>query len=201
MFQLLPLFQGGLPSEDLHGDGVGLPEVSAHLYFQNFIAVEAAHVIVETFLVVSVAALYLPVMLGRPGTDPLVLDVQPGTEDIQYVDPVGFLEIGKLKTVVRLKNLRLVTKVVYSPVKEVHGGVAALLHIRVDKALTGSFLDNGVLIKLLSVFAAVTGSRDKFNIHLPFNAKEGRSIIFLGLVFLLFGFRLVGIPHPALDPV
>ena len=60
------LLQRCFPSQYLHGDVVGTPEVPFHLDDQIRVTVKG-HMVIKAFLVVSVAAFHFPVMSGCAG--------------------------------------------------------------------------------------------------------------------------------------
>lgn len=143
--------------------------------------------VVETLLVVAVAALHFPVMAWGSGTDPLVGNAQFFAGDIKGMLPVCFFDIGELAAIVGLKYLWLIPEVGDGFFKEIHGGIAALLHVGIDEALPGSLLNDRVLVELLWDGAGIAGCRDIFHIHLPFHAQVGRRVIGLWLIVLLCG--------------
>lgn len=156
--------------------------------------------VVETLLVVAVAALHFPVMAWGSGTDPLVGDAQFFAGDIKGMLPVCFYDIGEFAAVVSLKYLGLIPEVGDGFFKEINGGIAALLHIGIDEALPGSLLDDRVLVELLWDGTGIAGCRDIFHIHLPFHTQAGRCVIGLWLIVLLCGSRPAA-TQPAADAV
>ena len=67
--------------------------------------------IVESLLVVSVAAFHFPVVPGRPWSDCLVLDMKTAAQNIQWVDAIGLLRVGKFAAIIRLEDVRRITEI------------------------------------------------------------------------------------------
>ena len=91
--------------------------------------------------------------------------------------------MSEFGTIIGLQNERLVTEVSDCSPEEIYRGIAALLHVWINKTFSGSFINYCVLIKLLRDSAGITGSRDIFNIHLPFDSQLGRSVVRLRFSF------------------
>ena len=115
--------------------------------------------------------------------------------------PVCLCQVGKFCTVIRLEDLGLVSEIGDCPFDKVHGGITALLHIRVEEPLPGSLINHSILVKLLRDTAGIAGCGDIFHIHLPFHAQSRGSVIWFWLVCFLFGRSMVKITHPAADAV
>lgn len=67
--------------------------------------------VIEAFLIVSVAAFYLTVMTWCAWTDPFMADFQLFTQDIEWMYTFGFLNMCKFNTIVGLKYIRLISEV------------------------------------------------------------------------------------------
>ena len=142
--------------------------------------------IVEALLVVSVTAFHFPVMPGRPGSDRLVLDMEAAAQHIQWMDSIGLLRVGKLTAVIRLDDVRRVTKVNNRSLHKIHGTVAAVFPVRIDKPLSACFFYHGVLVKFLTICTHITHRWHIFYVHLPLFAQfRGRIIMPQVLGFLL----------------
>ena len=85
-------------------------------------------------------------------------------------------QVSKFCTVIRLDDFGLVFEIGDCSFYKVNSGIAALLHIRVEEPLPGSFI-------------------------LPFHAQPGGSVIWFWLVCFLFDRSMVKITHPASDAV
>ncbi len=70
--------------------------------------------------------------------------------------------------------------------EKVHGGIAALFFIGIDKTLSGRFFNHGVLVVFLPILAGITGIWHIFHVHLPFFAENCWRVILAGM----FGFLL-----------
>jgi phosphotransferase system glucose/maltose/N-acetylglucosamine-specific IIC component len=67
--------------------------------------------------------------------------------------------MSEFGTIIGLQNERLVTEVSDCSLEEIYRGIAALLHVWINKTFSGSFINYCVLIKLLRDSAGITGSR------------------------------------------
>ena len=76
--------------------------------------------VIEAFLVVSVAAFNLAVMAWCAWTDPFVADFQLFTQNIEWMYTFGFLNMCKFSTIVSLKYIRLVSKVQDGTLQKIH---------------------------------------------------------------------------------
>ena len=115
--------------------------------------------------------------------------------------PVCLCQVGKFCTVIRLEDLGLVSKIGDCPFDKVNGGITTLLHIREEEPLPGSFINHGILVKLLRDAAGIAGCGDIFHIHLPFHAQPGGSVIWFRLVCFPFDRSMVKITQPSADAV
>lgn len=71
--------------------------------------------VVKSLLVISVAALYLAIVPGCPGTNRLMLDVKAATEHIQGMDPVRLLRVSEFSAIIRLDQCGRITKIADRP--------------------------------------------------------------------------------------
>ena len=85
----LSFLQGGFPFQHTHGNPVGAPKVTLHLKLEIFVRVEA-EVVVEAFLVISVAAFDLAVVPRSLRPNRLMADVELTTEKIKQMDTICF---------------------------------------------------------------------------------------------------------------
>ena len=181
--EILPHLERRPPAQHCHWDVVRPAKVALHLDLQVNIRVKA-HEVVETLLVVTMAPLDLSVMPGCTGADPLVGDTQLITEDIQRMNTVRLLKVAELGSIIRLENLRPVFEVSNGTLEEVAGREAALFHVRVNEALSGGLVDDGVLVELLRYLSVIAGCRNIFNVHLPLDAELLGRMAGLGFVGL-----------------
>ena len=77
--------------------------------------------IVEAFLVISVASFHLSIVPWRSRPDQLVDDLQSCTLNVHRMNHFGFLEMSKLSSVVCLNDLWEVSEVGDRSVDEIHG--------------------------------------------------------------------------------
>ena len=113
--------------------------------------------VVEAFLVVSVASFNLPIMPWCPRSNQLVDDLQSRTLDVHRVNHFAFPEMCELTSVVCLDDLREVSEIGDCPANEIHGRVAADFFVRIDEPFSGCFVDHGVLVKPLAVRPGIAG--------------------------------------------
>lgn len=76
--------------------------------------------LVEASVVVSVTTFDLPVMSRSSRSNQLVLNTEFLTEEIERVNLFRLLEMGKLKTIIRLNNFWFVAKVFYGHFEELN---------------------------------------------------------------------------------
>ena len=77
--------------------------------------------IVEPFLIVTMAALDLSVVTRCAGADSFVNDSQFAAHDIKRVRPVCFLQVSEFSSVICLQNLWLIAKVSNGTPQEING--------------------------------------------------------------------------------
>lgn len=191
---MLPHLERRPPPQHCHRDAVRPAKVALHLGLQVKIRVKA-HEVIETLLVVTVAPLDLSVMPGDTGADPLVFDAQRIAEDVQRMNTVRLLKVTELGSIICLEDLRPVFEVSNSTLEEIAARVAALFHVRINEALSGSLVDDGVLVELLRYLPVIAGSRNIFNVHLPLDADLRGRIVRLGFVGLFSRRSAAGIPQ------
>ena len=85
--------------------------------------------VVEPLLVVPVAAFYFAVVPGCLGTDRLVDNVKPAAKNIQRMNTICLLCVGKFSAVVRLDHVRRITEVDDRTLHKVYGAVAAVFPV------------------------------------------------------------------------
>ena len=101
-----------------------------------------------------------------------------------------FFEMSELKTIIGLKDLRLVTKMLNGHLKKLDSSVRGLFLEREDEPLATGLINDSVLIELVRHGACITVFRDKFHVHLPFNSDLFRGVIRFRKVRFPFAFFL-----------
>lgn len=101
--KFLPLLLWGLPAQHLHGNVIATPEIGFQLPLKVSVVVELKKII-ETLLVVTVRTLYFSIVPGRPWPNELMLNMELLTQQVKGMDTVSFGPVGKLGTVVSLKD-------------------------------------------------------------------------------------------------
>ena len=92
--------------------------------------------VVETLLIISVASLDFAIMPRCSWADKLMLDLVTVTEHVKWMNTLGIEEMGKFCTIIRLYGFRGVSKESNSTLYKIYGGVAAVLLVCIDKALS-----------------------------------------------------------------
>ena len=148
-------------------------------------------VVVETFLVVSVASLNLSVVPRSSRANELMLDVVSIAEHIKRMNTLSIEEMGELRAVIGLNGFGSITEKGNGALNKINGGVATVFFVCIDKPFSGCFLDDRVLIKLLCFFPNVANLGDILYVHLPFDTEHSGGIIRLivqGLFLCGFNF-------------
>ena len=134
-------------------------------------------IIIKSFLVIAVAAFNLAIMPGSSWADKPVRNAQFITEYIHGMNTVSLLEMREFCTVIRLYDIRSVTKVFNGSFDKVHGGITTLFTVWINEPLPGSLVYYGVLVKLFTIISGVAGSWNVLYIRLPFYSELRRSIM------------------------
>ena len=171
------------PTENRHGNPVRTAQITLHLLLKISKGIEA-QIVVKAFLVVSVAPLDLSVMPRCSDADELMYHVVTFTEKVKGMNSIRFCGVGKLRTVVGLNDFGSIPKECNGASDKIYGGITAMLPVSEEKALSGCFLNHGVLIELLIILAGIASGWDEFDVHLPFDTKLFGGVI--GLVVLWF---------------
>ena len=177
---------GRLPAEHSHRDTVGAAQIALHLSLKISEGIEF-QVVVEAFLVVSVASLNLSVVPRSPWTNELMLDMVLVAEHIERMNPLCIEEMGELRAVIGLNGFGSITEKGYGTLDKIDCGEAAVFFIRIDKSLSRGLLDDRVLIKPLVILAHITDFGNKLHIHLPLDAERGGSVVGLIVQGLFLG--------------
>ena len=181
---------GRLPPEHGHRNIVGAAQIALHLSLKIRERIEF-QVVVETFLVISVAPLNLSIVPRSPRTNELMLDMVSVAEHIERMNTLGIEEMGKLRAVIGLNGFRSVTEKDDGTLDKIDRGEATVFFIRIDKSLPRGFLDDRVLVESLVILAHITDFGNEFHIHLPLDANHSGSVV--GLIvqgLFLGGFNL-----------
>ena len=189
------------PAEDRHGDVVASAQVSFHLELQIGQRIEA-QVVVESLLIISVAALDFAVVPRRARADRLVNDAIFLAKQIQRVHALRLRGVAKFAAVVGLHDLRRIAEKGDCALHKIHRQEAALLLVRVDKPLPARFLKHRILKKRLAVLADIADFRHVFHVHLPLHPQFCERIVLSEVLRLLFRrFRLFAVPETHKDAV
>lgn len=190
VFELLVLLVRGQPVEDSHRNTVRATQITLHLFLQIMERIET-QMVIEALLIASVASLDLSVVPRRSGANELVLDLIVIAEYVKGMGALCTNKVGKFRSVVRLNDLWCITKKHDRSLYKIYRRMAAVFLVCVNKSLSGCFLDYGILIKLIAVFARVTDLGNKFDVHLPLDTDHGGRVIRLVVLgFFLCRFYL-----------
>ena len=153
--------------------------------------------VIEPLLVVSVAAFNLAVMPWCLWPDCLVDNVKSTAKNIQRMDSICFLRVGKLSAVVRLDHFWRITKVNNCTLHKVYRTVAAGFLVGIDEPFSTRFFYHGILVEFFAVRTDITGSWHVFYVHLPLFAQFcWRIIVSQMLGFFLRGFHFLPVSKP-----
>ena len=128
--------------------------------------------VVEVTLVASVAALHLAVVPGCPGRDQLMGDLSGGQS---FLEGAQFLitdeAISKLCAIVRLHGPDREREGLEQPFQEIHRVFRRVFFIAVYEPKTGTLVDSGPLVQMLSIplgrtLQAMIGDLFYINLHL-----------------------------------
>ena len=179
VFKFCLLLIRRFPAENRHRDGVRTTQIPLHLLLKIGKGIEA-QMVIEAFLIVSVASLDLAVVPRSSRTYEFVLNLVVITEHVKWMHSLGFSEMGKFHTVICLNNLWSVSKKDNGTFYKVDSGIAAVFLVGIDKTLSRCFLDHGVLVEFPTVLPNITDFWDEFDVHLPLDTDHGRRVV--GLV-------------------
>ena len=177
---------GRLPAEHSHRDTVGATQITLHLSLKIIERIEF-QVVVEAFLVVSVASLNLSVVPRSPRTNELMLDMVSVAEHIKRMNPLGIEEMGELRAVVGLNDFGSITEKGDGTLDKINRGEAAVFFIRIDESLPRGLLDDRVLVEPLVILSHITDFGNELHIHLPLDAERGGSVVGLIVQGLFLG--------------
>ena len=122
------------PTENSHRNTVRTAQIALHLLLKISERIEA-QIVVETFLIVSVASLDFSIMPRCSRTDKLMLNFVTLTEDIKRMYTVGLYEMSKFHTVIRLNCLWSISKKDDGTLYKIYGRIATVFFISIDKTL------------------------------------------------------------------
>ena len=109
VFKFCLLLVRRFPTENSHGNTVRTAQITLHLLLEICKGVKTK-IIVETFLIVSVASLDLAVVPRGSRTNELMLDPVTVTEHIKRMNTLSIEEMSKLRAIIRLNYLRSISK-------------------------------------------------------------------------------------------
>ena len=180
------------PAQHTHRDSIGTGQVVFHLFDQVIVGVKT-QVVIEAFLIVSVAAFHLAVVPRRPWTDQVMPDPQLLTQQIEDMRPFRWPEVREFTAVIRLDFLRLITEKADGAFYKVHCRITALFLVSPDEPDPAGFLQHRVLVEPFSVLSCVASHWHVLYVHLPlFSQFHWRFI--LPLVFGQFLGRYCFLP-------
>ena len=76
--------------------------------------------VVEAFLVVTMAAFNLSIVTGCSGTDSFVYDSDPAAGNVKRMRSVRFPYVGEFRPIISLQDLRLIAKVSNRPFEKIY---------------------------------------------------------------------------------
>ena len=155
------------PAEYSHRNSIWATHISVHLLFQILERVEAQKVI-ESLLIVSVAAFNLSVVPWRSWANKFVVNSYTFTKAIKGMCTATISGISKFKTIISLDDFRLIPKVGYCTFYKVNCTVAALFTIWINETFSWGLINHRILIELIRHFTDITGTWKIFDIKLPF---------------------------------
>ena len=170
----------------MHGQSIRFVEIALHLFDEIVIGIKL-EMFVESFIVIAMASFYLAIVSRCSRFNTLMLNPQLLTKKVKWVDLLGLSKVCKFNTIICLQDFGLITKMTNSQFQKLNRRMRALLFKRIDKSLSGSFVDDSILIEFIRDRAGVTVFWDIFDIHLPFHSDFGRRMVGLWFVgFFLF---------------
>ena len=139
----------------MHGQSIGFVEIAPHLFDEIVIGIEL-EMFVESFIVIAMASFYLAIVSRCSRLDTLMLNPQLLTKKVKRVDLLGLSKVCKFNTIICLQDFGLITKMTNSQFQKLNCRMRALLLKRIDKSLSGSFVDDSILIEFIKDRAGVT---------------------------------------------
>ena len=134
----------------MHGQSIGFVEIALHLFDEIVIGIELV-MFVESFIVIAMASFYLAIMSRCSRFNTLMLNPQLLTKKVKWVDLLGLSKVCKFNTIICLQDFGLITKMTNSQFQKLNRRMSALLLKRIDKSLSGSFVDDSILINLSGI--------------------------------------------------
>ena len=111
--------------------------------------------------------------------------------------PFCLLRMVKFTAVVGLDNVRCIAEIDNRSLNKVYRAVAAVFSVSIDKSLSGSFFNHGILVEFLTVCTHIANIWHIFHVHLPLFAQFcGCIIVSQMLGFLFGGLYLLAISQP-----
>ncbi len=125
---------------------------------------------VKTFIILSMASLYLPIVTGRERTNDFMsysMSFQMFLEECRLV-PVRSKTVGKFCPIICLDALNGERERFYQVIHKLCGRIGAMFLESFHETPPGILINSSILEKLFSNDSAVfeTGGRDEFDIHL-----------------------------------
>ena len=135
IFEFRLLLIWGFPAENGHRNTVGTAQIALHLLLKISERIEA-QIVVEAFLIVSVASLNFAIVPRCSRTNKLMLNFVTVTEHVKRMNTLGVKEMSKFCPVVSLNDLGSVTEKGNSSLHKVYGRITAVFFICIDKTLS-----------------------------------------------------------------
>ena len=120
VFEFRLLLVRRFPAENRHRNIVRTAQITLHLLLEICKRVKAK-IIVEAFLIISVASLNFSIMPRCSWTNKLMLDLVTVTEHIQRMNTLSIEEMSKLRTIIRLNDFRSISKEDNCTLYEIYG--------------------------------------------------------------------------------
>lgn len=116
--------------------------------------------IVKALLVISVTSFNLAVVPRCPWTNCLMGNMQFGAKAVEGMNPLCFSRICKLTSIVGLYDFRDISEIFNSPFYKINSAVTAYFFVGIDKSFPCGFINHGILIKTVLIFADIAGFGD-----------------------------------------
>ena len=134
----------------MHGQSIGFVEIALHLFDEIVIGIEL-EMFVESFIVIAMASFYLAIVSRCSRFDTLMLNPQLLTKKVKRMDLLGLSKVCKFNTIICLQDFGLITKMTNSQFQKLNRRMRALLLKRIDKSLSGSFVNDSILMNLSGI--------------------------------------------------
>ena len=120
VFEFCLLLIWGFPAENGHSNTVRTAQIALHLLLKISERIEA-QIVVEAFLIVSVASLNFAIVPRSSRTNKLMLNFVMVTEHVKRMNTFGVEEMSKFRTIVGLDCLWSISKKDNSTLYKIYG--------------------------------------------------------------------------------